>query len=72
MDLEYGPRYEAFRAEVRAFLERHGDKAPKRAGLRDPATLVELTAHDPARPGRLFGAIRVGGTRLIDSVAIAG
>ncbi len=40
--------------------------------LRDPATLVELTAHDPARPGRLFGAIRVGGTRLIDSVAIAG
>ncbi len=40
MDLEYGPRYEAFRAEVRAFLERHGDKAPKRAGLRDPATLA--------------------------------
>ena len=31
MDLSYGPEYEAFRAEVRAFLEKHGDEAPKGA-----------------------------------------
>ncbi len=29
MDLAYGPRYEAFREEVRAFVREHGAKAPK-------------------------------------------
>lgn len=29
MDLSYGPRYETFREEVRAFLEAHKDEAPK-------------------------------------------
>jgi alkylation response protein AidB-like acyl-CoA dehydrogenase len=29
MDLAYGPKYEAFRAEVRAFLAANGDKAPR-------------------------------------------
>jgi alkylation response protein AidB-like acyl-CoA dehydrogenase len=28
MDLEIGPRYESFRAEVRSFLDRHRDAAP--------------------------------------------
>lgn len=28
MDLSYGPEYEAFRAEVRAFLDKHGADAP--------------------------------------------
>ncbi len=39
MDLSYGPEYEAFRQEVRGFLDRHGDEAPRGAGLRDHATL---------------------------------
>jgi alkylation response protein AidB-like acyl-CoA dehydrogenase len=30
MDLEYGPEYEAFRREVRSFLESHREKAPVR------------------------------------------
>ncbi len=29
MDLSYGPEYEAFRAEVRAFIAAHKDKAPR-------------------------------------------
>lgn len=29
MDLDYGPEYETFREEVRAFLQAHGDEAPK-------------------------------------------
>jgi alkylation response protein AidB-like acyl-CoA dehydrogenase len=32
MDLAYGPRYEAFRQEVRAFAEAHGAAAPKDGG----------------------------------------
>jgi alkylation response protein AidB-like acyl-CoA dehydrogenase len=32
MDLDYGPEYEAFRAEVRAFLDAHAANAP-RAGI---------------------------------------
>jgi alkylation response protein AidB-like acyl-CoA dehydrogenase len=40
MDLSYGPRYEAFRQEVRAFLQRHGDAAPRGAGLRSEASLA--------------------------------
>ncbi len=32
MDLEYAPEYEAFRAQVRAFLDEHGAEAP-RAGI---------------------------------------
>jgi len=40
MELEYGPEYEAFRAQVRAFLAEHGDGAPRSgiggaAGARD-------------------------------------
>jgi alkylation response protein AidB-like acyl-CoA dehydrogenase len=33
MDLEYGPEYEAFRREVRGFLESHREQAPKSFGL---------------------------------------
>ena len=40
MDLSYGPRYETFRHEVRDFLEKHGDKAPRKEGLRSPKTLA--------------------------------
>jgi len=29
MDLEYGEKYEAFRRDVRAFLEEHGDEKPR-------------------------------------------
>jgi alkylation response protein AidB-like acyl-CoA dehydrogenase len=32
MDLAYGPRYEAFRGEVRAFAKTHGAEAPKGGG----------------------------------------
>jgi len=32
MDLTYGPRYEAFRGEVRAFVAAHGAEAPKTGG----------------------------------------
>ena len=33
MELEYGPQYEAFRREVRSFLESHREQAPKSTGL---------------------------------------
>ncbi len=32
MDLAYGPEYEAFQKEVRSFLAKHKDKAPKGSG----------------------------------------
>ena len=32
MDLDYGPEYEAFRSELRAFLEKYGHEAPGRRG----------------------------------------
>jgi alkylation response protein AidB-like acyl-CoA dehydrogenase len=35
MDLSYGPKYEAFRDEVRAFLEAHRHLAPPAGGPRD-------------------------------------
>jgi alkylation response protein AidB-like acyl-CoA dehydrogenase len=39
MDLSYGPEYEAFREEVRTFIETNRDRAPRpRAGLRAPET----------------------------------
>src|SRR5690606_5007817 len=41
MDLSYGPKYEAFRAEVRNFLEKHRDQAPRSGdGLRSERTLA--------------------------------
>ena len=40
MDLSYGPEYEAFREDVRAFLRAHADDAPRGAGLRDEKTLA--------------------------------
>src|SRR5882762_4103286 len=41
MDLEYGPQYEAFRAEVRAFLERH-------RGHKPAESLIEVNAAERA------------------------
>jgi alkylation response protein AidB-like acyl-CoA dehydrogenase len=35
MDLNYGPRYETFRAELRAFIEAHRHLAPRAGGPRD-------------------------------------
>ncbi len=45
MDLSFGPEYEAFRSEVRAFLREHGGRAPKggagfAAGKANPALLA--------------------------------
>jgi alkylation response protein AidB-like acyl-CoA dehydrogenase len=40
MDLSYGPRYEAFRQEVKDFLETHKEEAPRGAGLRSPKSLA--------------------------------
>ena len=40
MDLSYGPEYEAFREEVRAFLATHGADAPRSAALRSEETLA--------------------------------
>ena len=42
MDLEYGPRYEAFRAEVRSFLEAHNPEKPM--GSLNPEVRHELVA----------------------------
>ena len=36
MDLEYGERYEAFREEVRSFLEEHQDRKPRKGFLEGP------------------------------------
>src|SRR5690606_20090976 len=36
-DLAYGPEYEAFRAEVRDFIAKNKDKAPKRFGVARPS-----------------------------------
>jgi len=35
MDLNYGPRYDAFRAEVRSFIQAHRHLAPRAGGPRD-------------------------------------
>ena len=40
MDLAYGPRYEAFRDEVRGFLESHRDRWPTGAGAPRTAVLA--------------------------------
>jgi alkylation response protein AidB-like acyl-CoA dehydrogenase len=40
MDLSYGPDYEAFRAEVRDFLTRHGSEAPRGVGMRSEKALA--------------------------------
>ena len=40
MDLSFGPRYEAFRAELRAFITAHGHAAPRTVDLRAPLTLA--------------------------------
>ena len=39
MDLSYGPEYEEFRQEVRSFIDKHRDRAPRGAGQRDQVTL---------------------------------
>ncbi len=39
MDLEFGPEYKAFREDVRTFLARHGDRAPRGQDPRTPALL---------------------------------
>ena len=40
MELSFGPRYEAFRAELRAFITAHGHAAPRTVDLRAPLTLA--------------------------------
>jgi len=40
MDLTYGPEYEAFRDQVRAFLDAHRDRMPGAAGASRDATLA--------------------------------
>jgi len=40
MDLSYGPEYDDFRREVRDFIERHRDEAPRGEGLRSAKTLA--------------------------------
>ncbi|MGB5948661.1 MAG: acyl-CoA dehydrogenase family protein [Parvibaculum sp.] len=37
MDLAYGPEYEAFRQEVRDFIAKHRDRAPRRFGVSRPS-----------------------------------
>ena len=37
MDLAYGPEYEAFRTQVRDFIAKNKDKAPKRFGVSRPS-----------------------------------
>lgn len=40
MDLAYGPQYEAFRAEVRDFIAKNKNKAPRRQGVSRPSEEV--------------------------------
>lgn len=40
MDLSYGPEYEAFRAEVQAFLKAHGDDAPRNPRMKAPESIA--------------------------------
>ncbi|HSG92039.1 MAG TPA: acyl-CoA dehydrogenase family protein [Pseudomonadales bacterium] len=40
MDLSYGPEYETFRAEVRAFLDAHAADAPHGEGMRSAKSLA--------------------------------
>ncbi len=40
MDLSYGPEYETFRDEVRAFIETHRDQAPSSESLRSEKALA--------------------------------
>lgn len=40
MDLSYGPAYEAFRDDVKQFLNTHGADAPRGEGLRSPKMLA--------------------------------
>ena len=42
MNLEYGPQYEQFRAQVRAFLERHRESKPAQS-------LMEVSAGERAQ-----------------------
>jgi len=40
MDLSYGPEYEAFRSDVRQFLDQHKDEAPRGEGMRSAKALA--------------------------------
>ena len=40
MDLSYGPSYEAFRSEVKAFLDDHANDAPRGGSMRSPKVLA--------------------------------
>jgi len=40
MDLSFGEEYNTFRQDVKKFISENKDKAPGRAGMRDPATLA--------------------------------
>lgn len=40
MDLSFGPEYEAFRAEVQAFLSENGDRSPRQAGAGNEAAIA--------------------------------
>ena len=40
MDLAYGPEYESFRDEVRSFIAKHRDQAPRGGGMRAEKTLA--------------------------------
>ncbi len=40
MDLSFGPEYEAFREEVRTFIESHKDKAPRNVAMRSPEMIA--------------------------------
>jgi len=40
MDLSFGEEYEAFRAEVQAFISAHQHLSPRNAAMRDPETLA--------------------------------
>ena len=39
MDLSYGPEYEVFREETRAFINSHRDQAPRGQGMKSPEVL---------------------------------
>ena len=51
MDLEYGPEYEAFRAQVRKFLDEHKKSAPSTGiGSSGGVSGARQTVEMPPRP----------------------
>ena len=66
--MEKGASVESALAKAIAMLASHGFDPIDYVTLCDAATLEPMTVLD--RPARLLGAAKIGGTRLIDNIAV--